>query len=158
MDRCGASTLVMWACAVSAMASCNASAMAWPAVPTTAHDGIVLQAGTPLSQRARCYRPLGDGEHMCLRGGQAVGHTAGVHALFDVGVANAAGGARERDHVQVRGHGGEEPVEGRHVQVCGRPEPGEAGVVDQHVDRTAMDPEVIARLLARNPAPERLPR
>ena len=28
MDRCGASTLVIWACAVLAMASCNASGMA----------------------------------------------------------------------------------------------------------------------------------
>ena len=35
-------------CAVSAMASCNASGMAWSAVPTTAHDGIVSHAGTPV--------------------------------------------------------------------------------------------------------------
>ena len=48
MDRCGALTLVIWACAVWAMASCNASGMAWSAVPTTAHDGMVFHAGTPL--------------------------------------------------------------------------------------------------------------
>ena len=35
-------------CAVSAMASCNASGMAWSAVPTTAQDGMVFQAGTPV--------------------------------------------------------------------------------------------------------------
>jgi len=48
MDRWDASTLVIWACAVLAMASCNASGMAWSAVPTTAHDGIVFHAGTPV--------------------------------------------------------------------------------------------------------------
>ena len=48
MERCGASTLVTWACAVWAMASCKAGGMAWSAVPTTAHDGIVFHAGTPL--------------------------------------------------------------------------------------------------------------
>src|SRR5579862_9577034 len=47
MDRCGAFTSVMWACAFSAMASCNAGVMAWSAVPTTAQDGMVFQAGTP---------------------------------------------------------------------------------------------------------------
>ena len=39
--------------------------------------------------------------------------------------------------------GGEEPVEGRHVEVRGRPEPGEAGVVDQHVDRAGLLDEVV---------------
>ena len=34
-------------CAVLAMASCKASGMAWSAVPTTAHDGMVCHAGTP---------------------------------------------------------------------------------------------------------------
>lgn len=48
MDRCGASTSVIWACAVLAMASCNASGMAWSAVPTTAQDGMVCHAGTPV--------------------------------------------------------------------------------------------------------------
>src|SRR5258708_40095073 len=48
MDRCGASTLVIRACALWAMASCNASGMAWSAVPTTADDGIVFHAGTPV--------------------------------------------------------------------------------------------------------------
>src|SRR5258708_26404151 len=48
MDRWDASTLVIWACAVLAMASCNASGMAWSAVPTTADDGIVFHAGTPV--------------------------------------------------------------------------------------------------------------
>jgi hypothetical protein len=47
MDRCGAFTSVMWACAFSAMASCSAGGMAWSAVPTTAQDGMVCQAGTP---------------------------------------------------------------------------------------------------------------
>src|SRR6202050_5594181 len=47
MDRCGAFTSVMRACAFSAMASCNAGGMAWSAVPTTAQDGMVFQAGTP---------------------------------------------------------------------------------------------------------------
>src|SRR6202050_1632816 len=47
IDRCGAFTSVMWACAFSAMASCNAGGMAWSAVPTTAQDGMVFQAGTP---------------------------------------------------------------------------------------------------------------
>src|SRR5690349_1724437 len=32
---------------VLGMASCNASGMAWSAVPTTAQDGMVFQAGTP---------------------------------------------------------------------------------------------------------------
>src|SRR5580658_877882 len=47
IDRCGAFTSVMWACAFSSMASCNASGMAWSTVPTTAQDGMVFQAGTP---------------------------------------------------------------------------------------------------------------
>src|SRR5690348_13897320 len=47
IDRCGACTSVMWACARLAMASCNAGGMAWSAVPTTAQDGMVFQAGTP---------------------------------------------------------------------------------------------------------------
>src|SRR5713226_5850158 len=47
MDKCGAFTSVMWAPAFSAMASCRAGGMAWSAVPTTAQDGMVCQAGTP---------------------------------------------------------------------------------------------------------------
>src|ERR1700755_1170306 len=47
LDRCGACTSVMWAWARLAMASCNAGGMAWSAVPTTAQDGMVFQAGTP---------------------------------------------------------------------------------------------------------------
>ncbi len=47
MDRCGAVTSVMRACAFSAMASCDVGRMAWSAVPTTAQDGMVFQAGTP---------------------------------------------------------------------------------------------------------------
>jgi hypothetical protein len=39
--------------------------------------------------------------------------------------------------------GGEEPVEGRHVQFRGRPEPGEAGVAGQHVDRAGLLDEVV---------------
>src|SRR5690349_10706790 len=47
VDRCGACTSVMRAGAFSAMASCSAGGMAWSAVPTTAQDGMVFQAGTP---------------------------------------------------------------------------------------------------------------
>src|SRR5882724_2598467 len=47
MARCGAFNSVMRACAFSAMASCNAGGIAWSAVPTTAQDGMVFQAGTP---------------------------------------------------------------------------------------------------------------
>src|SRR5690242_16368798 len=47
MARCGAFNSVMRACAFSAMASCNAGGMAWSAVPTTAQDGMVFQAGAP---------------------------------------------------------------------------------------------------------------
>jgi hypothetical protein len=46
VDKYGAFTSVMWACAFSAMASCSAGGMAWSAVPTPAHDGMVCQAGT----------------------------------------------------------------------------------------------------------------
>ena len=45
MDRCGASGRVIRACAVLAVASCNARGMAWSAVPATAHDGMVCHAG-----------------------------------------------------------------------------------------------------------------
>jgi TrwC relaxase len=47
IDRCGASTVVMWAWARLAMASWSAGGMAWSAVPTTAQDGMVFQAGLP---------------------------------------------------------------------------------------------------------------
>jgi hypothetical protein len=48
MDTCGApGTRVMRAFAVCAMATSSAGAMAWSAVPITAQDGIVFQAGTP---------------------------------------------------------------------------------------------------------------
>src|SRR4029077_19402875 len=57
-----------------------------------------------LGKRDCCYWLLGGGEHICLASRQVVCHAAGEHALLDVGVACAAGGARERDHVQVRGH------------------------------------------------------
>jgi len=62
MDRCEASTLVIWACAWLAMASCNASGMALGRrCPPRPKYGIVFHAGhaTLLSQRARCYWPLG---------------------------------------------------------------------------------------------------
>ena len=39
--------------------------------------------------------------------------------------------------------GGEEPVEGRHVEIPGRPEPGDPGVVDQDVDRAGLLDEVL---------------
>src|SRR5258706_15426186 len=48
MDKCGApGAMVMWACACRAMESSSAGGMAWSAVPITAQDGIVFQAGTP---------------------------------------------------------------------------------------------------------------
>src|SRR5271166_3881505 len=48
MDRCGApGAMVMWACACRAMARSSAGGMAWSAVPITAQEGIVCQAGTP---------------------------------------------------------------------------------------------------------------
>src|ERR1700688_2267814 len=47
IDKCGAFTSVMRACAFSAMASCSAGGMPWSAVTTTAHDGLVCQAGMP---------------------------------------------------------------------------------------------------------------
>src|SRR5580658_8650799 len=58
MDKCGAFTSVMWACAFSSMASCNASGMAWSTVPTTAQDGMVSQAGTPVGS-VRALRAIG---------------------------------------------------------------------------------------------------
>ena len=48
MDRWGARTSVMWACACRAMASCTAGRMTRSAVPTTAQEGMIFQAGTPL--------------------------------------------------------------------------------------------------------------
>jgi len=48
-------------------------------------DCLPRRDTTLLSQRDRCYWPLGDGEHMYLRGRQAVGHAAGeVKALVYV--------------------------------------------------------------------------
>src|SRR5215471_21213373 len=47
MDRCPALTSVMWASARWAMKVSSAGGMTWSAVPTTAQDGVVLQAGGP---------------------------------------------------------------------------------------------------------------
>src|SRR5208282_4698136 len=47
IDRCGAPTSVMCACARVAMNSCSAGGMTWSWVPTTAQDGMVCQAGVP---------------------------------------------------------------------------------------------------------------
>src|SRR5689334_1478661 len=47
IDRCGARTSVTRACACLAMASCSAGGMTRSAVPTTAQDGMVFQAGMP---------------------------------------------------------------------------------------------------------------
>src|SRR5713101_8006900 len=120
MDRCDASTLVIWACAVLAMASCNASGMAWSAVPATAHDGMVCHAGTPVCWVSAIVA-IGSwvAASACASlAGRPLAMQPGEHALLDVGVAHAAGGAGERDHVQVRGHdarpgiGGEQLREG----------------------------------------------
>ena len=46
-DRCPALTSVMWAPARWAMKVSTAGGMTMSAVPTTAQDGIVLQAGGP---------------------------------------------------------------------------------------------------------------
>src|ERR1700722_11175037 len=47
MDRCPALTLVMWALARLAMNSSKAGGMTLSAVPITAHDGTIFQAGVP---------------------------------------------------------------------------------------------------------------
>jgi hypothetical protein len=47
MDRCPAFTSVMWAPARLAMKVSSAGGMTRSAVPITAHDGMVFQAGTP---------------------------------------------------------------------------------------------------------------
>src|SRR6202035_4718007 len=54
MDTCGAFTVVMWAWARWAMNNSSAGGMAWSAVPTTAQDGIVFQAGTPAGRGRGC--------------------------------------------------------------------------------------------------------
>src|SRR6266849_3378548 len=120
MERCGASTSVIRAPAVLAMASCNARGMAWSAVPTTAHDGIVSHAGTPVCWVSAIVA-IGSwvaASTFASLAGRPLAMQLGEHALLDVGVAHAAGGARERDHIQVRGHharpgvGGEQLREG----------------------------------------------
>jgi len=47
MDRCPALTSVMWAPARLAMKVSSAGGMTWSAVPITAQDGMVFQAGGP---------------------------------------------------------------------------------------------------------------
>ncbi len=47
MDRCPALTSVMWAPARLAMKVSSAGGITRSAVPITAHDGMVLQAGAP---------------------------------------------------------------------------------------------------------------
>ena len=47
MDRCPALTSVMWAPARWAMNFCSAGGRTWSAVPITAQDGMVFQAGGP---------------------------------------------------------------------------------------------------------------
>ena len=47
MDKCPAFTSVMRALARLAMNISSAGGMTWSAVPTTAHDGMVSQAGVP---------------------------------------------------------------------------------------------------------------
>ena len=47
MDRCPALTSVTWAPARLAMKVSSAGGMTWSAVPITAQDGMVFQAGGP---------------------------------------------------------------------------------------------------------------
>src|SRR5216684_220718 len=59
-DRWPALTLVMWALARLAMDSSNAGGMTLSAVPITAQDGMVFQAGVPEGIFIGCSLP-GDG-------------------------------------------------------------------------------------------------
>ena len=72
-----------------------------------------------VEQRACRQRPLGGGQHRAVAGRQAVGEASGEHALLDVGVGDASGGAGEGHEVEDGG------------QVChGEARPG-AGELDQ---------------------------
>ena len=93
MDTCGARTTVMRACACLAMAICTAGRITWSAVPTTAQDGMVFQAGTPdfwLSAMVDSGSSRG-GEHPGFTQRQAVGEAGGEQVLLVVRVEHAAG-------------------------------------------------------------------
>ena len=52
-------------------------------------------------------------------------------------------GQRSDQEVRRPDVGGEEPVEGRHIEFGRRPEPGEPGVVDQDVNRAGLLGQVV---------------
>src|SRR5436189_242213 len=89
IDRCGApGAMVMWACARRAMASSSAGGMAWSAVPITAQDGIVFQAGTPdfwVSARGVAGRGVGDDGTAVGVPGQDDGAGKGVQEVAEEG-------------------------------------------------------------------------
>ena len=126
----------MWACACSAMASSSAGGMAWSAVPITAQDGMVCQAGTPEGWvSASEVRGRWVAASTRPGGGQAVGHAGWEYALLDVDVGRARGcaGIRLGGHVRGRqdaraGVGGDELADG--LALGGR----EAVYVDQGLD------------------------
>src|SRR4029077_19505187 len=111
MDRWGARTSVMWACACRAMTSCTAGRMTRSAVPTTAQEGMVFQAGTPLfwpSAMVDSGSPPAGGtparrlgraaEHPGLTERQTVGEAGGEQVLLVIRVEHAgwrAGVCRE---------------------------------------------------------------
>jgi hypothetical protein len=122
-DRWPALTSVMWAPARWAMDCSKAGGMTLSAVPITAHDGMVFQAGVPegspsvLAASGRWVAAM----IAAWRGGQAAGEAAGDQGRLDVGVdvaGRAAGVGHEVEHVggvaaQARsGHRAEEPAEG----------------------------------------------
>ena len=84
MDRCPASTSVMWAPARLAMKVSSAGGITRSAVPITAHDGMVFQAGAPdgspkaLAGRGRWVAAM----TAACRRAQPVGKAAGNHAGF----------------------------------------------------------------------------
>jgi len=91
-------------------------------------------AARPLPAAARARSGLGRAVGGEARQADLAGHAG------DVDDAAAAPGGhlrRQRGDQEVRRPdvGGEQPVEGRRVQVGGRPEPRKPGVIDQDIDR-----------------------
>ena len=95
MDRCPALTSVMWAPARLAMKVSSAGGITRSAVPITAHDGMVLQAGAPdgsvkaLAARGRWVAAMTAAWLRAQPGGKA----AGDHARLDVEIHVAGGRA-----------------------------------------------------------------
>ena len=127
IDRWPALTYLMCEPARLAMATSSAGGMTWSAVPMSAHDGMVRQAGTPDFSDPALERdgPLAHRQFGCLLGGHAVGETlgeAGVGAVrsdLEVGVHVAGWAAGVGDDVEAGGgietrsrHGGGEPEHG----------------------------------------------